>query len=518
MKWFAVALLTACAALAACAAGAVTVNYGDVGLSGGYQAGHFSDVWDLTAGDVTISSLYDGYGLVDEYGGNAHAWAELGVRAVGYGDFNPTPGTGLWLATDYDWTVNTFDPDPEGKPTLDMDDKLILQRRGGYGEGDYNLPSTPPAPGNNHRVWFDRDGVDPWQGDWPAVDGGTFNTEGTYEVVLKLHADDEGTGTAYMSINGLDQGFEVDGEWSTIELTPAGMTFTGDMRYMQVFYGIYGYGATHSVRLNNITVTGTLTAPYYFKLKATENLQALKPTGKPDVDKVIDNAIAKIQKSLTEEWWIDDTHLTREKGHYVFDNEKAAAKALMDKMKDKKLPADIRAAFLEVITMLLDVDEMLAQVQIDDAKDAGGNPAEIALAEAEMAKAQSYRDAGKYTDAIEHYKKAWEHAYKAMDKFGLAGVQAGLERSPVYTFALSRNNPNPVSRETSISFTLPVAGHAMLDIYDATGRLVETLVDEEMSAGAYTVTWDREGVSSGVYFYRLSSNGNSLTKKMVVVR
>jgi len=170
-----------------------------------------------------------------------HAWAELGIREVGHVDFNPTfgsEGAGIWLATDFDelWeggipvAHNTFDPDPPGSPTLDTDDKLILQKAGGHGEGDYNLPSTPPSPVNNHR-------------------------------------DDATSGTAYMTINGLDQGFETDGNWNTIELTPAGMIFTGDMTKMQVFYGIYGYGATHSVSFEDITVEGCGYLPVNIDIK-----------------------------------------------------------------------------------------------------------------------------------------------------------------------------------------------------------------------------------------------------------
>ena len=238
------------------------VNYGDITLSGGFQAGHFPEWWDLTAGDMVIGFTYDGNGLVDDFGGNAHAWAELGVRSPCYSDFNPTwmaEGAGVWLATDYHWAANTFEPDPPGSPCLDLDDKLILQKGGGKGEGDYNLPSTPPVPGNNHRIWFDRDGVDQWQAQSPlAVDGGTYNTGGTYDVVITLHANDATSGTAYMTINGLDQGFETDGNWKTMELSPAGMTFTGDMTQMQVFFGLYGYGATHSAVFQNIEVEGCL--------------------------------------------------------------------------------------------------------------------------------------------------------------------------------------------------------------------------------------------------------------------
>lgn len=233
-------------------------SYADVTLSGGFHSEHFPDWWDLTASDLVLTFTYDANGLVDDFGGNAHAWAEFGVRSACYSDFNPTwmtGGAGVWLATDYHWAQNTFDPDPVGFPTLDLDDKLILQRGGGMDEGAYNLPSTPPTPGNNHRVWWDRDGVDPWQN--PA----TANTGGIYQIILTLHATGDTTGTAYMNIRGLDQGFETDGNWNTIELTPAGMTFTGDMKHLQVFYGLYGYGATHSVSFTDIEVSGTLTVP-----------------------------------------------------------------------------------------------------------------------------------------------------------------------------------------------------------------------------------------------------------------
>jgi len=234
---------------------------GDVTLSGGSQAGHFPEWWDLTAGNIVISFTYDANGLVDDFGGAAHAWAELGVRSPCYGDFNPTwqvEGAGVWLTTDYEWAANTFDPDPPGAPTLDLDDKLILQKGGGMGEGAYNLPSSPPNPWANHAVWFDRDGVDQWQAQmWGAIDGVTYNTCGTYDVVITLYATNDTTGEAYMTINGEPQGFYVPG-WHSgpADLMPAGMTFTGDMKHLRVFYGLYGYGATHTVVFEEITVEG----------------------------------------------------------------------------------------------------------------------------------------------------------------------------------------------------------------------------------------------------------------------
>jgi hypothetical protein len=260
----ALAIVLALGAMPAWASG--PKNYGDVTLSGGFQTGHFTDWWDLTASDLVLSFTYDANGLVDDFGGNAHAWAELGVRSPCYGDFNPTwmtEGSGVWLATDYDWNANTFDPDPPGSPTLDLDDKLILQKAGGQGEGNYNLLSSPPNPWANHAVWFDRDGVDQWQAQmWGAIDGVTYNTGGTYDVVITLHATGDTTGEAYMTINGEPQGFYVPG-WHSgpADLMPAGMTFTGDMKHLQVFYGLYGYGATHTVVFEGITAQGELGEP-----------------------------------------------------------------------------------------------------------------------------------------------------------------------------------------------------------------------------------------------------------------
>jgi hypothetical protein len=190
-------------------------------------------------------------------------------------------GAGVWLATDYDWNVDTFDPDPAGAPSLDLDDKLILQKGGGMGEGSYNLPSSPPAPGANHAVWFDRDGVDQWQAAmWGAIDGVTYNTGGTYDIVITLHADSASSGTAYMTINGESQGF-YDPGWHSgpADLMPAGMTFTGDMTRMQVFYGMYGYGATHTVVFEDISADGVLSLN---QLECDEQVIDIKPGSDPN--------------------------------------------------------------------------------------------------------------------------------------------------------------------------------------------------------------------------------------------
>ncbi len=93
---------------------------------------------------------------------------------------------------------------------------------------------------------------------------------------------------------------------------------------------------------------------------------------------------------------------------------------------------------------------------------------------------------------------------------------------PAY-FALGRSEPNPFGRITTISYQLPKPVHSRLVIYDASGRLIRTLVDRNDKAGWYTVNWDGKnnaGVecAAGIYFYRLEAGSFTATKNLVLVR
>lgn len=83
---------------------------------------------------------------------------------------------------------------------------------------------------------------------------------------------------------------------------------------------------------------------------------------------------------------------------------------------------------------------------------------------------------------------------------------------------LSQNYPNPFNPQTRIRFTLDQASDVELKIYDSAGRLVETLVNGQRSAGVHEPVFDGSGLASGVYFYQLITDGKAITKKMTLIK
>lgn len=103
----------------------------------------------------------------------------------------------------------------------------------------------------------------------------------------------------------------------------------------------------------------------------------------------------------------------------------------------------------------------------------------------------------------------------------LAGIE---ETTPVRAFALRQCKPNPTAGATEIAFDLQAPAHVSLDVHDVAGRLVANLLrSDRRPGGPSSVVWDAtdqrgHDVSSGVYFIRLSVDGQAVTSKVVVAR
>jgi regulation of enolase protein 1 (concanavalin A-like superfamily) len=86
------------------------------------------------------------------------------------------------------------------------------------------------------------------------------------------------------------------------------------------------------------------------------------------------------------------------------------------------------------------------------------------------------------------------------------------------TFILKQNYPNPFNPATTIEFELPRTTHVRLSIFNIFGQEIATLVDEVLTPGVKSVSWDAHGLSSGVYFYRFSAGTFSDAKRLLLLK
>lgn len=99
------------------------------------------------------------------------------------------------------------------------------------------------------------------------------------------------------------------------------------------------------------------------------------------------------------------------------------------------------------------------------------------------------------------------------DKAQVTGIKENTD-AIVTNFKLDQNYPNPFNPSTLIEFSLTNSTDVKLNIYNALGQKITTLVNSTLEAGVHSVKFDAAGLSSGTYFYQLQANGVSLVKKM----
>lgn len=105
---------------------------------------------------------------------------------------------------------------------------------------------------------------------------------------------------------------------------------------------------------------------------------------------------------------------------------------------------------------------------------------------------------------------------------GSVGVEEQIQ-TEFFVDYLLKNQPNPFVQSTSITFFIPIDERVTVEIYDAAGRLACTLIDRKLQHGFHSIEWDglddcRNRVPSGIYFYRLLTSQNHLSRKMILLK
>ena len=98
---------------------------------------------------------------------------------------------------------------------------------------------------------------------------------------------------------------------------------------------------------------------------------------------------------------------------------------------------------------------------------------------------------------------------------GTVGIDQNLLPN---AFTLMQNYPNPFNPVTHIRFDVAVAGNVMMDLFDIRGAKVKTLLNEVKPAGMHEFTFDGSHLSSGIYFYSMTANNVTQTRKLVLMK
>ncbi|MCY7361065.1 MAG: T9SS type A sorting domain-containing protein [Ignavibacteria bacterium] len=119
--------------------------------------------------------------------------------------------------------------------------------------------------------------------------------------------------------------------------------------------------------------------------------------------------------------------------------------------------------------------------------------------------------------AISPFSRTW-----SFNTDNLTNVNSSNPDIP-YKFSLNQNYPNPFNPSTIINYTIPYSvnretSNVKLIIYNSSGKEVRVLVNENKSAGSYSVNWNASNFPSGIYYYTIKTGNYSDTKKMILLK
>ncbi|MBI2822571.1 MAG: Ig-like domain-containing protein [Acidobacteria bacterium] len=214
-------------------------------------------------------------------------------------------------------------------------------------------------------------------------------------------------GTANVGAAQFDNGsFDPDGDPITITVTPAGPYPIGTTTVTVTVTDSKGLSST-------CQATVTVLGPRGIKERLLTDIIALRATLTDKEDsKKVDDSIKYLRRSLTPEFWIDQTHLNRVKGYHVFHEERDSVVKLRDLRKYKNSNiAD--ALLLDLITRHAIADRILAAIAVNESTAAGGDALKLATAQEHMLFGDQRFAVGEYDNAIERYREGWQQAMEA---------------------------------------------------------------------------------------------------------
>lgn len=114
----------------------------------------------------------------------------------------------------------------------------------------------------------------------------------------------------------------------------------------------------------------------------------------------------------------------------------------------------------------------------------------------------------------------FQYRLKQIDNDGKYAYSSviNIEIKVLNEYTLNQNYPNPFNPSTVITYSIPVSSKMTLIVYDALGKFITTLVNENQEAGSYSVDFNAVGLTNGVYFYKMQSDNFVKTNKMLLLK
>jgi hypothetical protein len=100
----------------------------------------------------------------------------------------------------------------------------------------------------------------------------------------------------------------------------------------------------------------------------------------------------------------------------------------------------------------------------------------------------------------------------------MTGIEKDMQNALPKEYSLAQNYPNPFNPSTMINYSMPKTGLVTIKVYNILGKEIATLVNEQKTAGNYSVKFTASRYASGVYFYRMQAGSFIETKKLILLK
>jgi hypothetical protein len=113
----------------------------------------------------------------------------------------------------------------------------------------------------------------------------------------------------------------------------------------------------------------------------------------------------------------------------------------------------------------------------------------------------------------------WYHVgFRVVRNYSISTGIGEIKNVLPESYHLYQNYPNPFNPTTTISFDLPIAGNARIDIFNPIGQMVKTVLNRDLTPGSHSISFDASQFPSGLYFYQLRTKNFFEAKKMIYLK